>query len=153
MIGPLIWKANESGHHDLSTAVQSLRRYVDECQSCYAGTTCSGATTEEHVQRQVVQAEFVKKNQVCPTVQITGQKVRSNDVVSKNTGPSNDTETLLSRTWLHSIRILQSPLMNIVLIEDSVTCEVCFIHEKYGRCKCAVCSTFLQEPCRKRLTE
>ena len=67
MIGPVILQANESGHHDLFTAVQRLPRDADECQWCYveephhAGTTCSGATTEEHVQCQVVQAEVVTK--------------------------------------------------------------------------------------------
>ena len=109
--------------------------------------------TEEHVQHQVVQAELVAKNRVCSTVQTTGQKVRSNDVVSKSTGPNSDREMLLSRTWLRSMRVLQSPHMSIKLIEDSVTCEVRFIREKYGLSKCSVCNTLLQEPRSKRLTE
>ena len=73
----MIWYANESGHHDLSTAVQRLCRDVDERQSCYveepchAGTTCNGAMTEQHVQRQVVQAELAAK--------ISGMPYRRND--------------------------------------------------------------------------
>ena len=105
------------------------------------------------MQSQAVQAELVAKNEVCPTFQTTGKKVPSIDVVSENTGPNSDRETLLSRTWLRSMKVLQSPHMSIMMIEDSVTCEVCFIHEKYGRSKCSVCVILLQEPCSKLLTE
>ena len=95
---------------------------------------------------------FLQKYQVCPTVQTTGKKVLSNAVVSKNSSPNSDRETLLSLTWLRSMRVLQSPQMSFMLIEDSVTCEVCFIREKYKRSKCSVCSTLLQEPCSNRFT-
>ena len=35
MIRPVTWQTNESGHHDLSTAVKNLSRDVDKRQSCY----------------------------------------------------------------------------------------------------------------------
>ena len=62
MICLVIWQAKELGHHDLSTAVQRLCRE----EPCHAGTTCNGAMTEEHVQRQVVQAELAAKKSGMP---------------------------------------------------------------------------------------
>ena len=47
MIGPVILPANESGHHDISTAVQKLRRDVDERQSCYVEEPRHAGTVSE----------------------------------------------------------------------------------------------------------
>ena len=63
--GPVIWQANESGHQSGPLSKGYVEMF-NERQLCYveprhAGTTCSGATTEEHVQCQVVQAEVVTK--------------------------------------------------------------------------------------------
>ncbi|GFR32331.1 hypothetical protein TNCT_357151 [Trichonephila clavata] len=38
----------------------------------------------------------LQKDQIGPTVQKTGQKVRCNEVVSKNAGPNIDRESLMS---------------------------------------------------------
>lgn len=61
-----------------------------------------------------IRQDFLKEDQVCPTVHMRGQNVRSNEVVSKNAGTNIDRERVLNCIYLYIIRVLQNLKMSIV---------------------------------------
>ncbi|GFV66389.1 hypothetical protein TNCV_1478531 [Trichonephila clavipes] len=59
---------------------------------------------------------LLQEDQIRPTIQRTGQKERSNEVINEKDGANIDRETLLSCTRLRTVSVLLRPHMGIMLI-------------------------------------
>lgn len=99
-----MWQANEPGH----SIYPPLSKGYVEVSANAIRVICRSPSCWYHMERRgdgetcaasMFGQDLLQEDQLCPTVQMTRQKVQSNDVVSKKAEPNIERGTPLSSTW------------------------------------------------------